>query len=59
MVDGDPMIELIQRLLIGHAHQYTTIKEVEYKASTIYPTRFVYVMQCTHCGKIKSKTVTP
>lgn len=49
------MLELFQKLFIGHVHKYVIIEEVSlYTSSENYlPSGKRYVCQYEHCGKLK------
>lgn len=53
------MLELIQKLFVGHVHKYTIIKEIRVfdQSYDKMPCATKYVCQCEHCGKIKHYVV--
>ena len=52
------MIELLQLLILGHAHEWELIKEISLveKVGDI-PSGRKYILQCKHCGNVKCKTM--
>jgi hypothetical protein len=54
------MLELLRRLLIGHAHKWEIINEISGKCVNplggVGPC-ILYTLRCTECGAIKKKMI--
>jgi len=51
------MLELLQKLFIGHAHRWETDKVLDVSDGTQIPAGKIYVLKCIECGNIKVKRV--
>lgn len=47
------MLELIQKIFIGHVHHWETIEEYEKRRNDIVIGQR-YICKCKHCGVIKN-----
>ena len=50
------LIELIKTLFTRHEHHWEIIQKINYDDKNNIPVKLEYVLQCSGCGNLKSKS---